>query len=99
MSEYENPLAVRILEVVVGIFFICAFLFFFIGMILFIIDQATEKRMGYKMTECYDKFSNEIIELECEEEVKCGVVSEKWFNEEYCKSAEYKTSQKRRKGK
>lgn len=77
------------------VFWIIAFLV--IGSItLLLIDGDTQKTMGYKMTECYDRFENEIQGLECEEEVKCGIVSRELLNDKYCKDIDYKTSEKRR---
>ena len=39
--------------------------------------------MRYEKTECYDRYGNEILGLECEEEIYCGIVS-KIFFEDHC---------------
>ncbi len=45
-----------------------------------LLELITRETMRIEKTECYDVYYNEIKDLKCEEEIKCGVIS-KLFRE------------------
>ena len=85
MDERElNIINVGLLVIMILVALVFVFMF---------IDLSTQKVMGYRTTECYDRYSNEIEGLTCEEEVRCGIIS-RAISKDYC----YKdVSDKRRK--
>lgn len=54
-----------------------AILFFLF--LITVIEVVTQKYIGTRMTECYGKYGNEIMGVDCKEEVYCGVIS-RFFN-------------------
>ena len=76
----------EVIDIMNGIFLFLIFLLIAL-FILFIIDISTEKLIGYRTVKCYDRYSNEIEGLTCEEEVRCGSISKDLFGLKYCEIA------------
>ncbi len=77
MEPYEKVLLLLSIVRFIGMFLML------FGLVGFLIEILTEETMRIETTECYDRFRNEIIGLECEKEIKCGSFS-KIYNEDYC---------------
>ena len=74
-SEIKDKI-VKIVQIIGIIVVMGMFLLLFI---MLIINESTIYKEGYKETKCYDRNNNEVINLSCKEEVRCGLIN-KWLD-------------------